>query len=97
MGKIIKIIISVLITIISLIGGIYVYKIGILPNSYIISLFITLIIINSIASLLLFRKGIIKKIISIIIYLILLTASIAIIYYSSNTVKYLDTGFSNNI
>ena len=84
-------------TVISLIGGIYVYKLGIFPNSYIILLFIILIIVNSMACLLLFKKGIIKKIISIIIYFILLTASITIIYYISNTVKYLDNGFSNNI
>ena len=97
MGKIIKSIISIIITIISLIGVIYVYKLGILPDSYIIGLIITLIIINSISCLLLFKKGIISTVISIIIYLILLILSIIIIYYAGNTVKYLDSGFSNNI
>ena len=97
MGKLIKSVVSIFMTIISLIGGIFVYKLGILPDSYLIVLFITLIIVNSISCLLLFKKGIISTIISIIIYLILLIVSIVIIYYVGNTVKYFDSGFSNNI
>ena len=97
MSKIIKSVISIFMTIISLIGGLYIYKLGILPNSYIIGLFIALIIVNIIGCILLFKKGTISTIISIIIYFILLIVSITISYYASNTVEYLDTGFSNNV
>lgn len=97
MSKIIKSVISIFMTIISLIGGLYIYKLGILPNSYIIGLFIALIIVNILGCILLFKKGTISTIISIIIYFILLIVSITISYYASNTVEYLDTGFSNNI
>ena len=97
MGKVIKGIISIFMIIISLIGGLYLYNLGILPNSYIVGVFVTLIIVNSICCILLFKKGIISTIISIIIYFIIGIVSIAIIYYAGNTSEYLDTGFSNNV
>lgn len=97
MGKIVKSILSILMMIISLIGGMSVYELGILPNLYIIVLFIILVVVNSIGSILLFKKGVFSTIISAIIYLILVLVSIAIIYYAGNTVEYLDSGFSNNV
>lgn len=97
MSKVIKSIISIFMIIISLIGGLYIYKLDILPETYIVVLFIILIIVNSIGSILLFKKGTISTIISFIIYLILLIMSILVIKYAGNTIEYLDKGFNNDI
>lgn len=95
--KIIKLIISIIMLMLSLVCFKYVYDINILPNKYLYLFIGIILIINILSTLLLFIRGIISKIISGILYLILGIISIIGIKYAGNTIEYLNKGFSNNI
>lgn len=96
-GNIIKLIISIFMLILSLVCFKYIYDLNILPNKYLYLLLGILIAINIISMILLFIKGIITKIISSILYILLGIISIIGIKYSNNTLEYLNNGFNNNI
>jgi len=96
-GKIIGIIVSIIMLILSLVCFKYVYDMNILPNKYLYLFLGVILIINILAAILLFLKGILTKIISGILYLILGIISIIGIKYAGNTIEYLNKGFSNNI
>ncbi|MBQ7140964.1 MAG: LCP family protein [Bacilli bacterium] len=95
--KIIKIIISIIILILSLICFKYIKDMNILPNKYLYLFLLILLIINLIAIFLSFKKGKITKIISGILYILIGVISILGIKYSSATIKYLNKGFNNNV
>lgn len=96
-SKIIKVIISIIMLGLSLICYKYIYDMDILPNKYLNLLLGVLLVINLIAGLLLFIKGIITKIFSGILYIILAIVSIIGIKYAGNTLEYLNKGFNNNV
>ena len=94
--NIIKLIISTILLILSIICSTYVNNLNILPFKY-LALFISiLLVLNLIATVLLLAKGIIKSIIAILIYIIIALISIVGIKYAGNTLKYFNTGFNNN-
>ncbi len=95
-SKIIKSIIAIIMLGLSLMCYKYVSDMNIVPNKY-LNLFIAIIlIVNVIAIILLFIKGIVTKIFSSILYVILSVISIIGIKYSINTINYLNKGFSNS-
>ena len=74
--NIIKLLISILMLILSLVCFTYVNNLNVLPAKYLILFVSILIIFNFIASILLLKKGTIKTIISIILYVIIFLISI---------------------
>lgn len=95
-NKIIKIIIAIVMLILSIICFKYVSDMDILPNKYLIAFLTLLLIINMFGILFLFLKGIITKILSSIVYIILVVVSIVGIKYSKSTIDYLNTAFNNS-
>jgi len=95
--KIIKLIISIIMLILSLVCFKYVCDLDILPNKYLFLFLAVILILNIISTIFIFMKGIITKILSGILYLLLGFISIIGIKYASNTLEYLDKGFSNDI
>ena len=94
---IIKLIISIIMLTLSLICFKYINDLDILPNKYLYLVLAMILVLNLLASVFLFIKGIICKIFSGIIYLLLGLISIFGIKYASNTLEFLDKGFNNNI
>ena len=94
---IIKLIISIIMLILSLICFKYINDLDILPNKYLYLVLVMIFVLNLLATVFLFIKGIICKIFSIILYLMLGLISILGIKYAGNTIKFLDKGFNNNI
>ena len=94
---IIKTILTIIMLTLSLICFKYVKDLDILPNKYLYLFLGIILIINILASILIFIKGIISKIFSGILYLILAAISIIGIKYASNTLDFLEKGFNNNI
>lgn len=95
--KIIKLIISIIMLILSLVCFKYIYDLDILPNKYLFLFLGTILVLNIISMIFIFMKGIITKILSGILYLLLGIISIIGIKYASNTIDYLNKGFSNDI
>ena len=95
--KIIKLIISIFMLILSLVCFKYVCDLDILPNKYLFLFLAVILILNIISTIFIFMKGIITKILSGILYLLLAFISIIGIKYASNTLEYLNKGFSNDI
>jgi len=94
--NIIKLLISILMLILSLVCFTYVNNLNVLPAKYLILFVSILIIFNFIASILLLKKGTIKTIISIILYVIIFLISIIGIKYVGNTLEFLNKGFNNH-
>lgn len=92
----IKLIISIIILIISLIFIFFINGLGVLPSKYLYLIVAIIFIINTIAMVLLLSKGIFKNLIGGFIYILILVISGFGIKYSSNTIDYLNKGFSNN-
>lgn len=95
--NVIKLIISVIMLILTIICFVYVNNLNILPGKYLFLFIALLFVLNIISTILLFSKGKIKNIFSIIIYLILALISVIGIKYAGNTLNYLNKGFSHNI
>ncbi len=95
-NKIIKIIISTLMLVLSIICFKYVSDMNILPNKYLIAFFTLLLVINIFGILFLFLKGVVTKVISSIIYIVLVIVSVVGIKYSKSTIDYLNTAFNNS-
>lgn len=95
-NKIIRIIIAIVMLILSIICFKYVSDMDILPNKYLIAFLTLLLIINMFGILFLFLKGIVTKILSSIVYIILVVVSIVGIKYSKSTIDYLNTAFNNS-
>ena len=96
-NKIIKLIISIFILILSLVCFKYIYDLDILPNKYLFLFLGVILILNIISMIFIFMKGIITKILSGILYLLLGFISVIGIKYASNTIEYLNKGFSNDV
>ena len=94
--NIIKLIITLIMLILSIICFIYVNNLNVLPGKYLLLFILILFVMNIISSILLFSKGRIKNIIGIILYIVLAFISIVGIKYVGNTIDYLDSGFNNN-
>lgn len=95
-NKIIKIIIAIAMLILSAICFKYVSDMNILPNKYLMAFLTLLLVINMFGILFLFLKGILTKIFSSIVYIILIIVSIVGIKYSKSTIDYLNTAFNNS-
>ena len=95
--KIIKLIISIFMLILSLVCFKYIYDLDILPNKYLFLFLGVILILNIISIVFIFMKGIITKILSGILYLLLGFISVIGIKYAGNTIEYLNKGFSNDI
>ena len=95
--NIVKIITIIIILILSIICFKYVFDLDVLPNKYLLLFGSIILILNIMASLLLFIKGVISKIFSMFLYLVLLIVSIIVIKYVGDTIKFLEKGFDNNI
>ena len=96
-NKIIKLIISIFMLILSLVCFKYIYDLDILPNKYLFLFLGVILILNIISMIFIFMKGIITKILSGILYLLLGFISVIGIKYAGNTIEYLNKGFSNDI
>ena len=96
-NKIIKLIISIFMLILSLVCFKYIYDLDILPNKYLFLFLGVILILNIISMVFIFMKGIITKILSGILYLLLGFISVIGIKYAGNTIEYLNKGFSNDI
>lgn len=96
MKKIIKLIIAIIMLVLSLLCFKYVSDMDILPSKYLYLFLIIILALNGISILLLFIKGIISKIFSGILYILLAIISIVGIKYSKDTINFLDNSFSNN-
>ena len=96
-NKIIKLIISIFMLILSLVCFKYIYDLDILPNKYLFLFLGVILILNIISIVFIFMKGIITKILSGILYLLLGFISVIGIKYAGNTIEYLNKGFSNDI
>lgn len=94
--NIIKLCVTVIMLILSIICFIYVNNLNVLPFRYSLLFISILFTLNFIATLLLFTTSIIKLSISIFLYIIIVFISIVGIKYSSNTIEYLEEGFNNN-
>lgn len=92
-----KLIISIIMLVLSLICFKYVYDLNILPNKYLYLFLGIILVINILSAIFLFIKGIISKIFSFILYLILGLISIIGIKYAGNTIEFLNKGFNNNV
>ena len=92
----VKLILSLIILIISLIFVFFINGLGVLPSKYLYLIVVFVFVINTIAMVLLLSKGIVKNLISALIYIVILVISGFGIKYSSNTIDYLNKGFSNN-
>ena len=92
-----KLIITIIMLVLSLICFKYVYDLDILPNKYLYLFLGILLFINLIGSVLIFSKGIISKILSGILYIILAIISIIGIKYAGNTIEFLKKGFNHDI
>lgn len=94
--KLIKNISAIIISLMS----IYCYKLindmNIIPNKYLYIFLGILITLNILGLIFMLLKKKIFSIFSIIIYLLIFIISILGIWYSSNTINYLDKSFSNN-
>lgn len=95
-NKIIKIIIAVLMLVLSCICFKYVSDMNILPNKYLMAFLTLLLVINMFGIIFLFLKGVVTKILSSIVYIILIVVSIIGIKYSKSTIDYLNTAFNNS-
>ena len=95
--RILKVIISIIILSLSLVCFKYIKNMNILPNKYLYLFLSIILVLNLISALLLFIKGIISKIFSGILYLILGIISVIGIKYAGNTIEFLNKGFNNNI
>lgn len=93
---IIKIIISFFMFILSVICFNSVLKMNIIPNKYLLLFGIVLFVLNLCGDLLLFFKGKIKKIFSILFYVLLLVICFIGIKYSKYTVDFFNKGFNNS-
>ena len=96
MKKVIKLIIAIIMLALSLLCFKYVSDMDILPSKYLYLFLIIILALNGISILLLFIKGIISKIFSGILYILLAIISIVGIKYSKDTINFLDNSFSNN-
>lgn len=94
--KIIKLIVSIVMLILSLILFKNIYNLNILPTKYLILVLGIILFLNILGTLFLFIKGVISKILSIVLYIILGIIAIIGIKYTNNTLEYLNTGFNNN-
>jgi len=94
--NIIKLIISIIMLILSIVCFAYVNNLNVLPFKYLILFISILLIMNFISTILLFSKGKIKQAIGIIFYIIIILISIIGIKYVGNTIEYLNKGFNNN-
>lgn len=92
-----KVIICTVMLVLSMLCFKYIYDMDILPDKYLYILIGVILFINFISGILLFVKGIISKIFSVILYLILGIISIIGIKYAKNTIDYFNDGFSNSI
>lgn len=94
--KLIKSISAIIISLMS----IYCYKLindmNIIPNKYLYIFLGILITLNILGLIFMLLKKKIFSIFSIIIYLLIFIISVLGIWYSSNTINYLDKSFSNN-
>ena len=95
MKKIIQSIIAFIFIALSLFLIYKINKLGLVPNKYLIIGAITLIVINAVASTLLFCKNIIPKVLSFILYVILIIALVGGLHVVYTTDKFLDTAFNN--
>ena len=91
-----KLIISIIMLILTIICFAYVNSLNVLPGKYLLLFIAILLILNMIATVLLFSKGKIKKLISVILYIIIGAISIVGIKYIGNTIDYLEKGFNND-
>ena len=94
--KIIKLIVSIVMLILSLILFKNIYNLNILPTKYLILVLGIILFLNILGTLFLFIKGIITKILSGLLYVILGIITIIGIKYTNNTLEYLNKGFNNN-
>lgn len=94
--NIIKLIISIIMLILSIVCFAYVNNLNVLPFKYLLLFIGVLLIMNFIATVLLLSKGKIKQTISIILYIIIIFISVIGIKYAGNTIEYLNKGFNNN-
>lgn len=94
--NIIKLIVSIIMLILSIICFAYVNNLNVLPFKYLLLFVSVLLILNFISTILLLSKSKIKHAISIILYIIIVLISIIGIKYVGNTIKYLNEGFNNN-
>lgn len=95
--NIFKLIIITIILVLSLICFKYINNLDILPNKYLYLFLGILLFLNLIGSILLLTKGIISKIFSTILYILLAIISIVGIKYAGNTINFLNKGFNNDI
>lgn len=94
--NIIKLIISIIMLILSIVCFAYVNNLNVLPFKYLLLFISILLIMNFISTILLFSKGKIKQAIGIIFYIIIILISIIGIKYVGNTIEYLNKGFNND-
>ena len=92
---IIKIIVSVLMLGLSLICFKYISDMNILPNKYLYFVLGGLLLLNIFGDILLFIKGKIWKVISIILYILICVISFFGINYSKSTTEFLNNSFNN--
>lgn len=97
MKKILKIIIPIIMFGISIYCFKTVYDMNMIPDKYLYILLGALALLNILGLIFILIKGVVSKVFSSIIYIILLAISIIGIKYGYNTIKYLDKGFSNNV
>lgn len=95
MKKIIKSIITLLFLALSIFLIFKVNKLGLIPNKYLIIGSIALIVLNAVASTLLFCKSLIPKIFSVILYIIIAIVSIIGIHLSTTVDTFLDNNLDN--
>ncbi len=95
MKKIIKSIITLIFLALSIFLIFKVNKLGLVPNKYLIIGAITLIVLNAVASTLLFCKSLIPKIFSVIIYIIIAIVLGVGIHLSTTVDNFLDNSLDN--
>jgi len=94
--NIFKVILSVVMLLLSLICFKYVYDMNIIPNKYLYIFLGILLGLNIISSLFLFLRGLIFKVLSVILYFILAIISVVGIKYAGNTLEFLNNSFNNS-
>ena len=92
---IIKLVISLLFILLSCCLYTKVNNMNVVPNKYLVLLILILVVLNILGILFLLKKGVIGKIISGIIYVIIFIVSIIGIRYSNITIKIFNKAFDN--
>ena len=82
--NILKLFFSIIVLILSIICFQYIFELNVIPDKYLILLGCLILLLNIIASLLLFIKGIISKIFSIILIVIIRSMSNCFINWYAN-------------